>query len=518
MPIIEKQSLQPLMPWFLAAQLNDTAAIQQWLQQSSFDIETRDGDGYTALMIAAIHGALDVARLLIESKANLEATCKDECTPLIVAAAHGQSQMMLLLLQHGANPLATDAHEWSALHWIANEDQWLLLRELRQQHAVYFKPLVHCKRWNGVAPLHMAESATMVKKLIQLGGVVDDADIDGDTPLMEAVFQGKLDVVQCLVRHGANILHVNHKGQTAVDRAENNIRLFLAEVLAPKSNKRDKKTSYAANVTAALAKREQALDEELIAFHASLRMDLLFFTLVAYYQTGLVPCIEPTQRQHGQGSKQTVACHSSLLPALSDRILQRTHGYDTRHGSVNVYRIGLFDGTYFENALNLTVELDKSVNYFDTYYIEGRSTTNAQLRQYALSVLSKVAKGEYDPVTGMNDFLNTMHRHLLSKQGEYFRKQELLTSPKKDRAKIFAAQYKGTFFNTCGVEAPDKIPPVMALREDYIHAQLPFSKENRIKLNAQPGLFSAQEKQRLYQEAFWQVKEDMDLPVQYQRR
>ncbi len=510
--------------WFRAVEQNDTKRIEQMLHHG-FDIETRNDSGRTGLHVAAQRNALNVAGVLLAHKANIEAQMSDEGTPLLDAAASGHVRMCMLLLQHGANPCVKDESGWGIMHWIAHENKVKLADALYTQFPTLLPQLITAKRWNGISPLHMVTSAAMAKKLIALGAPVDDETSEyGSTPLIEATEQNELDVVKCLVRQGANILHTNHDHLTAADIAINmdypEIKVFFQETLSKQNNSKRNKTHYKDNVTAALAQHYKGVDEQLIQRHASLRMDLFFLTLIAYYNSKLTIDIEQTNRQHGQGAQQTntAACHSAILTSLWDTTRQRTgHQYNTRHTPEHTsYRTGILNGTHLEDSLNMTVELDKSVNYFDTHYIEGRTKTNQKMRACALNILNDVSSGKADPIEGMNTFLTSMHSHLLAIKTSYIDHIDLQTSPIQTRPTIFSAQFKGSFFNTCGVGSARSTRREIVLKEDYIQAQLPLSKEDRIQLRENPGLFSVRVKQKIYQKAYLQAKKDMDLPVQYQ--
>lgn len=506
--------------WFKAAKQNNSNLIKQFLE-NNFDIEIRDADEQTALHVAAANNATDVAEILLKHHANLEAQMNNKGTPLFNAAGHGHIAMTLLLLKHGANCEIKDEDEWTILHWMAYENCLELVDALCRHAPNLIRNLLPIRRWNGISPLHMVNSAEMVKKFIALG-----AEIEGPTneevytPLLEATFNNQFEVVVCLTRHGANILQVNHCNETALDIAirqrYSELEKFFTAVLYRKASSNRKKTQYIHNVTAALSARGHRIDIPLIKFHASLRVDLFFFTLIAYYNSGLQVNIEHTNRQNGKSHHDNRACHSAILTSLWDTENEYpAHRYNTRNTKKlpRSYRTSILNGTHFEDSLNLTVELDKSVNYFDTYYIEGNK--NTLMRTTALDILNQVSKKRLDPIQGMNQFLTCIHEHFLKIKAAYYGYKDLKTSPKETRATIYSAQYEGTFFNACGFFDSRNPPQSIALKDDYIQAQLPLSKNERTQLREHPNLFSREEKNNIYKKAFLQVKEDLDLPMQY---
>jgi ankyrin repeat protein len=549
--------------WFNAAIHNNTVVMQELLDQVG--IEQFNEEGCNALHLASMHNATHVAQLLLSHKANIEAQEKvSNCTPLLLASSSGHVEITLILLQAGANIYAQDNYEWSILHWIASEDHLRLFDAIYSVNSTILSSLTVVKRWNGIGPLHMVNSPDMAKRLILIGASIDEQTVDGDTPLFEAIVQNYIDVVLFFLKQHANMLHVNDKNETALDVADVMKHSQLKEVFTTaltKQNQKDrKKTRYIDNKTASLqirpyntnensrsleaynlalsliskyhkayssnlmieamriaqcyyAGKHWDLDIRLIEYHASTRMDLLFFTMIAYYRSNLTVKSAKTNRQHGQSTGEYRACHSALLPALYDT--QKTYTapyYNLRRAApaVSYYNTSIFDGTHFEDALNATVELHCSVNYFDSYYIENT------MRDVALRILNQVSSGALNPIQGMNAFLNAFHQHFTSIEHAYYNKQELQTSPQSTRFLIHAAQYKGTFFNTCGIEQSSDNSTNLQLKDDYIQAQLPLSKAKRVDFQDKRRFFSTQEKETIYQSAYLQTKQDMDLPVAYQ--
>lgn len=471
---------------------------------------------------------LQTVKQYINSGFNIETRDKHQQTALLAAVAFNRPNIVLLLLENGADYTVRDMDEWSVIHSAVHEDNIGLIDIFHKIDA----RLILSQRWNGVAPLHMASSATAVKKLVSLGAPIEEEEnIEGYTPLMEAVFQENQEVAICLIKHGANILHINYKGNSVLDVAASSapeIFPLLSKIVNPGVNDkghrtRASKTEYNKNITNALAATQNGLDIKLVEIHASRRVDLLFFLLIAYYKSNLTVKIEDTHLQHGKGNKKnrTQGCHSALLPAVYDTVhTAPAHKYNTRYNhKTTSYRTSILDSTDFKDSLNATVELDLSVNYFDTNYIEGRANAsdgNEKMRIRALAILNQVSSGEIDPILGMEIFLKAMYRHLMAIKLSYLQREELPSSPRATRLQIYNAEFKGTFFSSCNFDNDRTRNPSFELQNDYICSHLPFSKKDRTMLLQQQDLKSPRNK-LLLEEAYVQVKEDMDLPVQYQR-
>ena len=146
------------------------------------------------------------------------------------------------------------------------------------------------------------------------------------------------------------------------------------------------------NDTSALLKLSQTYIKE----HASRRVDLFFYTLVAYYGSHILPIVGHTRLQHGRGrslsddTSLTQACHSSFTPSLIYKTIFLVKG-----------KINILSGTHLLESLNSTVELPPFVNAFDDL-LEGTC------RPKCIEILQQVAMGKLNPTQGLNNFLIMM--------------------------------------------------------------------------------------------------------------
>src|SRR5262249_10194240 len=92
--------------------------------------------GGTPLHIAALHGRLAVAELLLDRGAAVNALCLSEATPLHYTAMHGQVEMAKLLLDRGADLHARDPeHRSTALAWARFQRQPALVALLQERES-----------------------------------------------------------------------------------------------------------------------------------------------------------------------------------------------------------------------------------------------------------------------------------------------------------------------------------------------------------------------------------------------
>lgn len=196
--------------------------------------------------------------------------------------------------------------------------------------------------------------------------------------------------------------------------------------------KRRTRFDYMQNYSAALVlpytkkelEEKQAEPHQLLSMskaqvieHANRRVDLLFYTFVAYYNSGRVVTRDRTDLQHGRGrnaaenTKLTEACHSSLTPSLKDRIVRQSKdGYLSRKN--------LLSGTHLRNNLNATVELPHFINQFDDKleHICNKGT---------IKILNDVSFGKMNPIEGLGDFL-IMMRNILNNMKQQAKKNNSL--------------------------------------------------------------------------------------------
>lgn len=251
-----------------AAKAGDVAAVENLLKQNRRLVHARDKWHYTPLHLAE---NVEVARLLIDHGARMNARGWIGATPLHKAASAGQADVVELLIQHGAKVHARRPN-WGdmPLHWAANEKIARLFKEddmdvhardrvgrtplhwaAQSGHAETAEYLIECgadvnardepfvsrsptsamingfvrlvervrwirpliknitnARYTGDTPLHCAAREgriEVVELLLKAGAQVNAADDHGRTPLHCAAFRGQRDVIEKLVRAGADL-------------------------------------------------------------------------------------------------------------------------------------------------------------------------------------------------------------------------------------------------------------------------------------------------------------------------
>lgn len=81
------------------------------------DIDAKDFDGKTALLLSAQEGHLDCVRYLYQKGADVRAEDKYTYTALLLSACNGHFDCLKFLVRRGAYINAKDNLGWTALHW-----------------------------------------------------------------------------------------------------------------------------------------------------------------------------------------------------------------------------------------------------------------------------------------------------------------------------------------------------------------------------------------------------------------
>ncbi|KAG7404022.1 Ankyrin repeat domain-containing protein 17 [Fusarium oxysporum f. sp. rapae] len=130
-----------------AAKYGFVEVVKELLKNGA-DVASRDDDGDTPLLLAALKGHEAVAKLLVEKSADLEARNKSGDTPLLLAAYYGREAVVTLLLEKGASVRAKNKSGNTALLEAAGNGHKTVARLLVDKVADF-----EAKRYNGNTPL-----------------------------------------------------------------------------------------------------------------------------------------------------------------------------------------------------------------------------------------------------------------------------------------------------------------------------------------------------------------------------
>ena len=102
--------------------------------KAGIDINAKEEDGRTALLIAAEKGDAGIAALLADNGAEVNARDVDGYTALMYAAYKGNRELADFLLKHGADVHAKDKDGWTALRFALMQGK-TDVAELLKKHA-----------------------------------------------------------------------------------------------------------------------------------------------------------------------------------------------------------------------------------------------------------------------------------------------------------------------------------------------------------------------------------------------
>ncbi|XP_020858959.1 B-cell lymphoma 3 protein isoform X1 [Phascolarctos cinereus] len=197
-----------------------------------------DEDGDTPLHIAVAQGNLLAVHRLVhlfqQGGRDLDVYNNLRQTPLHLAVITTLPSVVRLLVSKGANPMALDRNGQTAAHLACEHRSSSCLRALLETSAPGALSL-EARNYEGLTPLHVAvntEDRETVLLLLDRGADVDAVDIkSGRSPLIHAVENNSLAMVQLLLQHGANVNAQMYSGSSALHSASGRGLLPLVRTL-----------------------------------------------------------------------------------------------------------------------------------------------------------------------------------------------------------------------------------------------------------------------------------------------
>nr|XP_054367533.1 B-cell lymphoma 3 protein-like [Mirounga angustirostris] len=197
-----------------------------------------DEDGDTPLHIAVVQGNLAAVHQLVSlfqhGGRELDIYNNLRQTPLHLAVITTLPSVVRLLVLAGASPMALDRHGQTAAHLACEHRSPTCLRALLDSAAPGTVDL-EARNYDGLTALHVAvnmECPEAVLLLLERGADIDAVDIkSGRSPLIHAVENNSLSMVQLLLQHGANVNAQMYSGSSALHSASGRGLLPLVRTL-----------------------------------------------------------------------------------------------------------------------------------------------------------------------------------------------------------------------------------------------------------------------------------------------
>ena len=188
------------------------------------DVNTRDKDGWTALMRAAEVGHAAIVQALLDENADVNVEGKKSGgTALMWAAWHGHTAIVKALLSKGANVNIKSYSGKTALMAAAFNDHTEIIALLKQAEEINSKFLTAVIKGN-IDNIH---------DVLNKGANINAKNMDGHTALMLAARARKCNVsiVQTLLAKGADVNVKDKYGNTALVLALYNDRAQIVTLL-----------------------------------------------------------------------------------------------------------------------------------------------------------------------------------------------------------------------------------------------------------------------------------------------
>jgi ankyrin repeat protein len=158
----------------------------------------KDISGRTPFHWAAIGGNVEVLNLLIKNKAEINVQDENGWTPMHMAACCGNVECVKFLVQENPKGLdIKDTEKRSVLHMVMFEDRVEVLDFL-----ISLKMKLDVRDKDGNTPMHYAASYGSIKSLkllLDKGTKVEAKNMCGDTPFHKAVSNGNIRCVKFLI-------------------------------------------------------------------------------------------------------------------------------------------------------------------------------------------------------------------------------------------------------------------------------------------------------------------------------
>ncbi|MEH6942999.1 ankyrin repeat domain-containing protein [Bacillus sp. JJ722] len=192
---------------FLKTEKKDAEAVSKLLKEG-VDINAKDNQGRTALMIATYNNDQTTAKVLIDAGADVNIQDNMKNTPFLYAGAEGYLEILKLTIDAGADPTITNRYGGTALipaseHGYVDVIQELLTRtEIDVNH-------VNNLGWTALMEAIILNDGDktqqqVVQLLIDHGADVNVPDKDGVNPLQHAKKHGFKEIEEILIEAGAS--------------------------------------------------------------------------------------------------------------------------------------------------------------------------------------------------------------------------------------------------------------------------------------------------------------------------
>ncbi len=214
--------------------------IVTMLLESGANVNAQDNAGYTAIAKAASLGVgrhYEIVEILIQASANLNLKTREGKSPFLLAVLNGHKELGNALKKAGAKEEPYFAGK-------SADDELLLASSVgdlqRVKYVFFFKPNVNAVDSLGQTPvMHAARSGNreILSLLLKTGAQVDTKDKSGKTALMLAARRGHKEALTVLLDFDADVDIEDNDHFTAMTWAERFGQRDIADYLRRLSDK-----------------------------------------------------------------------------------------------------------------------------------------------------------------------------------------------------------------------------------------------------------------------------------------
>jgi len=183
-----------------AAAAGDAESVQKLLAKGA-DIEARDANGRSALLLATHHNKISIARMLIDAGADVNAMDNISDSPFLYAGAEGRLEILRMTLSQGADLASVNRYGGTALIPAAHHGHIETVRELLDTEI----DIDHINNLGWTALLEAIilgdggpTYIEIVRLLVEAGADINIADENGVSPLAHAASQNYAQIVDLL--------------------------------------------------------------------------------------------------------------------------------------------------------------------------------------------------------------------------------------------------------------------------------------------------------------------------------
>lgn len=189
-----------------AAERKETETIKR-LVEEGIDINTKDSEGRTAIMIATYNNDVDTAKVLIKAGADVNIQDNLKNNPFLYAGAEGYVEILKLAIGSGADPTITNRYGGTALIPASEHGYVDVIKELLANTNTDVNH-VNDLGWTALLEAIILNDGDekqqqAVQLLIDYGADVNIPDKNNVTPLKHARENGFKEIEQILLKAGA---------------------------------------------------------------------------------------------------------------------------------------------------------------------------------------------------------------------------------------------------------------------------------------------------------------------------